>query len=115
MLPIFNDYICFLKHKTSELNFLQEGYYWYDKSIIKAFDITGNIVKIARLKIDDELNMTVKHYNEKYVSLENWEQTANRYKEELYQLEKDARKLITDSIHKYGDRKIAILSSGGEG
>ena len=114
MLPIFNDYIKFLNENADGLKFLKEGYYWYDKSIIKAFDMNGNIVKIARLKIDDKLNMTVKHYNEKYESLESWEQTIDRHKEELQQLEKDSRELIMDSIHKYWDRKIAILSSGGK-
>lgn len=114
MLPIFNDYISFLKQHSDDLSFLKEGIYWYDKSIIKAFDINGNIVKIARLKIDDKLNMTVKHYNEKYVSLENWEQTIKRYEEELNLLEKDSKELIMDSIYKYGDRKVAILSSGGK-
>ena len=114
MLPIFNDYIKFLNENADGLKFLKEGYYWYDKSIIKAFDMNGNIVKIARLKIDDKLNMTVKHYNEKYESLESWEQTIDIHKEELQQLEKYSRELIMDSIHKYSDRKIAILSSGGK-
>lgn len=114
MLPIFNDYISFLKDKSPELEFLQEGYYWYDKSIIKAFDSNGDTVKIARLKIDDDLNMTVKHYNEKYTSLENWRQTVNRHKDELYKLEQESKKLIMDSIHKYGDRNLAVLSSGGK-
>lgn len=114
MLPIFNDYISFLKDKSPELEFLQEGYYWYDKSIIKAFDSEGNTVKIARLKIDDDLNITVKHYNKKYASLESWEQTVNRHKDELYKLEQESRELIMDSIHKYWDRNLAVLSSGGK-
>lgn len=29
---------------------LQEGYYWYDRSIIKAYDKEGNIHKIVRIK-----------------------------------------------------------------
>ena len=45
MLPIFNEYIQFLNHKTENcLNFLKEGIYWYDKSIIKAFDKDGNLI-----------------------------------------------------------------------
>lgn len=114
MLPVFNEYIDFLKHHSTDLNFLKEGFYWYDKSIIKAFDTNGNIVKIARLKIDDKLNMTVSFYNEKNKNLESWNQTVDRHKEELYQLEKESRKLITDSINKYSDRNIAVLSSGGK-
>lgn len=114
MLPIFNEYIDFLKQHSDDLNFLKEGTYWYDKSIIKSFDVNGNIVKIARLKIDDKLNMTVKHYNEKYVSLENWGDTVKRYEEELCLLEKDSRELILNSMQKYVNREVAILSSGGK-
>ena len=114
MLPVFNEYIHFLKEHSDELNFLEEGRYWYDKSIIKAFDMNGNIVKIARLKISDDLTMTVKHYDKKYTVLEKWEQTVSRHAEELRQIENESRELIMNSLHKYGDRNMAVLSSGGK-
>jgi len=114
MLPIFDDYIKFLKDKTNELEFLKEGFYWYDRSIIKAFDSNGDIVKIARIKIDDDLNLTVKHYKEKVGKLEHWELTAKRYKEELSKLEKESIELIVNSMQKYSDRNVAVLSSGGK-
>ncbi|MGL5717123.1 MAG: hypothetical protein ACRCX2_29165, partial [Paraclostridium sp.] len=98
----------------NELNFLEEGLYWYDKSIIKAFDLKGNIVKIARLNTDDKLNMTVKFYGKQTPELGTWDDTVERHKVELEQIEKESRELIMDSIHKYGDRNIAVLSSGGK-
>lgn len=115
MLPIYKEYIKFLNDKTNnKLNFLEENKYWYDKSIIKAFDIEGNVVKIARLNIDDKLNMTVKFYGKQIPELETWNDTVDRHKEELEQIEKESRELIMDSVHKYGDRNIAVLSSGGK-
>lgn len=114
MLPIFNEYIKFLKEHSDDLNFLEEGRYWYDRSIIKAFDINGNIIKIARLKISDDLNMTVKLYKEQTLELETWNDTVERNKYELDLIEKESRELIMDSVHKYGNRNIAVLSSGGK-
>ena len=115
MLPIFNEYTKFLNSKTNNrLNFLKEGFYWYDKSIIKAFNTKGEIVKIARLSIDDNFNMDVKFYGNSMPILETWEDTVKRYEEELSAIEKESRELIIDSTHKYGDRNLAILSSGGK-
>ena len=63
MLPIFNEYITFLQSKTDQLDFLKEGYYWYDKSIIKAFDKnTNKLIKVARIYYDDNLDCTIKSY-----------------------------------------------------
>lgn len=115
VLPIFNEYIKFLNDKTSnKLDFLKEGIYWYDKSIIKAFDINGEIVKIARLKVDDDLSVSVKFYGKQIPMLESWNDTVKRHENELLEIEKESRELIMDSIHKYGDRNISVLSSGGK-
>ena len=57
MQPIFKEYIQFLKDHDIDIE-LQEGYYWLDNQIIKAYDTKGNIHKIVRLKIDDSLNIT---------------------------------------------------------
>lgn len=114
MLPVFNDYIFFLKEKNKELDFLKEGIYWYDRSIIKAFDKKGNIIKIARLKIDDDLNLEIKKYKNKNMELETWEDTINRNLNHLNQIEKESKVIINKYINQYQDRKIAILSSGGK-
>ena len=63
MLPVFNDYIKFLNYKTNnELNFLKEGKYWYDNSIIKGYNINGELQKIVRLKIEEDLSIQTKFY-----------------------------------------------------
>lgn len=114
MLPIFKDYIKFLKEKNEELDFLEEGVYWYDKSIIKAFDKNGEVVKVARLKIDDDLNLEVKKYKSKNVELEKWSDTVNRNINRLNELEVQSKETICEYINKYSDRRVAVLSSGGK-
>lgn len=115
MLPIFKEYIKFLNDKTNnQLSFLKEGVYWYDKSIIKAFDLTGEIVKVARLSIDEELNMSVKFYKKEIPLLETWKDTIKRNENELNQIEKESKDLILKSIEKNRDRQVTVLSSGGK-
>ena len=115
MLPIFKEYIDFLNHKTNNGGvFLQEGKYWYDKSIIKAFDVDGNIVKVARINVDDELNLTIKPYTKKLPQIETWEDTVSRYSNELKELEKASTDLINNSLKKYDGRDFIVLSSGGK-
>lgn len=84
MLPIFNDYIKFLNDSTEGLEFLEEGYYWYDKSYIRAFTKDGELIKIARLYCTDNLTMTVKLYpNEEKLNLSNeeWDELIKEFKE----------------------------------
>lgn len=114
MLPIFNEYISFLNKNTNELNFLKEGYYWYDKSIIKAFNINGELIKIARIYCSDDLKITVKHYKHENVELESWNDTVKRNEDELLKLETESKNLIMNSMDKYKGRELAVLSSGGK-
>ena len=61
MNPIFKEYIQFLndttinKDKVPELIQIKEGYFWLDKLIIKVFDKQGNIHKILKVNISDNL------------------------------------------------------------
>ena len=72
---VYNEYIKFLNDKglKEQANIeLKEGYYWYDNSIIKAYDTEGNIHKIVKLKIDDDLNITFIKYNNEQFNIESW-------------------------------------------
>lgn len=55
MLPIFDDYIKFIKDKCGLS--LCANKYWYDKSIIKGFTKDGKLHKLYRLKVNDDLSM----------------------------------------------------------
>lgn len=115
MLPLFKEYISFLNEKTNnKLNFLEEAYYWYDNSIIKAYDIMGNINKIARLSVDDELNLSVKFYSNQSIMLESWKETVVRNTERLNSLEKESLETIKKYRDNFKDRNLAVLSSGGK-
>lgn len=56
MLPVFNEYITFLRDVTLlPLNDLEEGYFWIDNLIIKGFDKSGKIHKFYKIRIDKTL------------------------------------------------------------
>lgn len=110
---VWKEYIKFLKDNGLKYK-LEEGFYWYDKSIIKAYDKQGNIHKIFRIYIDDELNLSFKFYKEEQFMLESWEDTVKRNEEKLLQLEKESLELISNSIEEYSERKVAVPSSGGK-
>ena len=116
MLPVFNEYIQFLKDVTNnddELNVLSEGFYWVDNQIIKAFDNKGNLHKLLKINIAKDLNVTIKPYKKKYVGeIESWNQTFIRLKEKLNKLESESIKLLTK--YKETDRKIIDTNSTGK-
>lgn len=114
MLPIFKEYISFLKNKNSKLDFLKEGVYWYDRGIIKGFDKNGELIKIVRLFIDDDLNLSVKEYKNNNIILETWNDTINRNLEHLNEIEKESKETINKFLNVYDDRNVAVLSSGGK-
>ena len=94
MNPIFNEYIKFLNDNNVNIN-INEGYYWLDNQIIKAFDTEGNLHKIVRLKIDNNLNITYKYYNKDMeFSIQSWQDTMKMNNERLNSIESDSIALL---------------------
>jgi 3'-phosphoadenosine 5'-phosphosulfate sulfotransferase (PAPS reductase)/FAD synthetase len=116
LLPVFKEYIQFLKDKTNndkELDILSEGYYWVDRQIIKVFDSKGNLHKLLKINIDKDLNMTIKPYKKPYTGeIESWNQTYIRLKDHLDELEKESLALLTKN--KNNDRIIIDTNSTGK-
>ena len=117
MLPIFKEYIQFLKDKTDsddKLEVLSEGYYWVENQIIKAFDADGNLHKILKINIANDLNITIKPYKQTLLTNpESWSETAVRLSNRLNQLESDSINLLQH----YGlntDRVIIDTNSTGK-
>lgn len=114
MNPIFNEYIKFLQDNgvdTEKYN-LKEGYYWLDKQIIKAHDNKGNIHKILRLYIDDNLKITTKEYKTQVFEIESWKDTVSRNKNRLLKIENSSLALL--SKYKSTDRIIVDTNSTGK-
>lgn len=111
---VFNEYIEFLKNKVNNSEFnLHEGYYWLDNQIIKAFDKNGNIHKILRIYIANDLSITIKPYKHKTFELESWNETIARMNDRLNILEANSIKLL----QQYGlnkDRQIIDTNSTGK-
>ena len=113
---VFNEYIKFLIDNgldNKKYN-LKEGYYWLDRQIIKAYDKDGQLHKILRIKVDDNLNVTFKDYNEKEFEIESWKETVERNKNRLLQLEEESKYLIWTTYVKNKGYKKACLTSGGK-
>lgn len=111
--PIFKEYIKFLQDNDVNLE-LKEGYYWLDNQIIKAFDKQGNIHKIARIRIDDNLKVSYTTYKRTEFEIESWQETVYRHTARLIEIENNSLELINTSIQKYKNYKPIILSSGGK-
>ncbi|MGL5331163.1 MAG: phosphoadenosine phosphosulfate reductase family protein [Peptostreptococcaceae bacterium] len=110
---IFNEYIGFLEDKGIALD-LQEGYYWMDRQIIKAFDKNGDVHKIARIFTDDDLQVSCKLYKNKEFEIESWQDTVERNKDRLAELEDVAISKIKSYSEKYSGYDITVPTSGGK-
>lgn len=93
MNPIFKEYCKFLKDKI-DLE-LEEGYYWFDNSIIKAFDKQGNIHKLYRIVIDDDLSVTYKvpkgYSSIEKIDIASWNDVVKMFEEEIRERERIIR------------------------
>lgn len=110
---VFKEYIKFLEDKGVKLG-LKEGYYWLDRQIIKAFDKEGNTHKIARLTVDDDLNITYKTYDNKEFEMASWYDIVELNKVRLEKLEQDTISKIKLYSEKYEGFEPAIPTSGGK-
>jgi len=114
---IWDEYLNFLENNNINISKygLKEGYYWLDNQIVKAYDTQGNIHKIIRLKIDDDLKISIKtEYKNKPFEIESWDETIKRNMQKLILLETKSLSLIQHYIENHKDLIPIILSSGGK-
>lgn len=111
---IFNEYIEFLKQNKVDIPELKEGYYWLDRQIIKYYDKQGILHKIARLYVDEDMNITYKIYTYKPFEIESWQETVKRNIDTLKELESKSHNLIKNMLDKYKEYEPIILTSGGK-
>ncbi len=103
MNPIFKEYCKFLKD-TVNLE-LEEGYYWLDNQIIKAFDKQGNIHKLYRIVVNNDLSISYKIPNGYDAIIEfdlaSWDDVIELNKNHLEELETESKKLIIKKMDKF--------------
>ena len=58
MLPIYNELLKFWRDLGQEVD-IQEGYYWLEKGFIKAFDKSGELHKLYKYKVNDDLSILI--------------------------------------------------------
>ena len=117
MLPIFNEYIDYLRNNNIDLP-LEEGKFWLDNVTIKAFDKEGKERKIYKILVDDDFNLSYKSYQlpQKVIDdgWETWEDTIKRNKNRLDDLENHSIELIHNKCNKHLGYKYVVLNSTGK-
>lgn len=87
MQPIFKEFIKFLHDSGVDIP-IEEGYYWFENNLIKAFTPDGVLHKLYRIKTDDNLNITYKKHKDFVeageTKFETWLETAERMKHDFY-------------------------------
>ena len=120
MNPIFNEYLMFLRDTSGkQLSELKEGYFWLDNQIIKGFDKQGNIHKFYRIKVSDDLKLTIDTPKNGYsdiaqVELANWNYLIEISKAHLENIESEAKQLIIDKMNKFDEYTPLVPVSMGK-
>lgn len=119
MNPIFNEYLTFLRNTSvKQLSELKEGYFWLDNQIIKGFDKQGNIHKFYRIKVSDDLKLTIDKPKNGYsdigqVKLASWNDLIEMNKSHLEKIENETKQLIVEKADKfYGYIPLVPVSMG---
>ena len=116
MTPVYKQYLKYIKDTTQDckIDELKEGFYWLDRNIIKAFDIDGNVYKIVRLYISNELEATTKWYENKEFELASWEDVIKLHNDNINKIEKNSINLIKTKLSEFNDYQPIVLTSTGK-
>lgn len=111
MLPIFNEYRGMLKEFGVNLSQYDEDKLWIDRLIIRGISKNGEVKKICRLKVTDELEYEYKFYSDipKNEELETWEETYLRIYDEISDKEIESNKIIKEVVTKYYNDGYSII------
>jgi len=115
LLPIFKEYCTFFEDKCGLK--LKEGYFWYDRSIIKGFDKDGNIHKLYRIKVNDDLSVEYSvpngYSSTSKINLISWKELIELKKNEILKKENESLNLIEEKLNKFnGYIPIVPISTG---
>ena len=100
MLPIYNELLKCWRDLGQEVD-IQEGYYWLDKGFIKAFDKSGELHKLYKYKVNDDLTINITKHKEYYnFCPESWEETYQRLEIELSSKINESLDVIKSTFYK---------------
>lgn len=116
MTPVYKEFLQYIKDTTGDkkLDMFTEGCYWLDRNIIKAFDSEGELHKIVRLNITDQLEASLKWYKVKEFKPVSWQESIIIHNDRLNTLEQDSINLINMMIVKFPDYQPIVLTSTGK-
>lgn len=114
MQPIFNEFITFMKDKGFDLP-IYEGTFWLDNGFIKAFTHDGNLHKLYKYKVTEELELIItKHKEFIEDKFETWLETAERLKHNIQTLVDESLDVIRKCVDEYKDYDLWCLTSTGK-
>lgn len=113
---VYDEFLSFLECKGLDLDKykLQEGYYWIDRMIIRAFDIQGNEYKIVRIHVDTDFKITFTDYVNEDFEIATWQDLVELNRDRLKKLENDSMRDVRDLMNKYSNSQKYICHSGGK-
>ena len=99
---------------------IKEGYYWLDNGIIKAFTPDGQLHKLYKYKVNDDLTINItKHKDNNAMKfhiecIESWEETYQRLKSDLQAKIDESLDVIRQAVIDYSDYDFWCATSTGK-
>lgn len=116
MQPIFKEMI----QMWSDLGYplpIQEGRFWLHNHFICGFKSDGELHKLWKYKVFDDLSIKITPYNfipESFEQFESWSETIERLDSELLVMEDKALGIIDKAVTKYFKHKKYVFISTGK-
>lgn len=117
MLPIYNELLTMWRDKGFVLP-IEEGRFWLDNNFIQGITHDGDLIKLYKYKVFDDLHIEITKYSNKgnlsFTDFETWEETVVRNSNRLDDKINDSIKIIEKSLSNYSDYSKFILTSTGK-
>lgn len=114
MRPVFDEFIQFIKHNGNDVDLI-EGYYWIERTIIKAYDIYGQVHQVGRLHyVDNSERVKYIPYPKEDFIIASWNDIANRKSNIIKKRMQESIRTIKKSLELYPEHQPIVLYSTGK-
>jgi len=117
MQPIFKEMI----QMWNDLGYplpIEEGKYWLENHFICGFTNDGELHKLYKYKVLDDLSIEITPYKHKInlsdIDFETWEQTVERLDNHIWELKYEAILVITNIAQQYSSFDKYVMTSTGK-